>query len=78
MPFCTISREPADRAAPGVPAAEGRLPEDFGLEADLLVDTPDGLRVIEAHVECVVHRRHMQRTRVAAVRLRGLRLLPYT
>ena len=44
----------------------------------MLAPVPDGLRVIEAHVESVVHRRHMQRTRVAAVRLRGLRLLPYT
>ncbi|NOG72064.1 acyl-CoA dehydrogenase [Roseicella sp. DB1501] len=30
------SREPADRVAPGVPADEGRLPERFGPEADLL------------------------------------------
>jgi len=31
-----FSREPADLAAPGVPAAEGRLPEAFGPEAALL------------------------------------------
>ncbi|MDO9707625.1 acyl-CoA dehydrogenase [Paracraurococcus lichenis] len=30
------SREPADRAAPGVPAQEGRLPEGFGPDAALL------------------------------------------
>src|SRR5438045_200689 len=30
------SREPADHAAPGVPAAEGRLPDGFGPDAALL------------------------------------------
>ncbi|TCZ53616.1 acyl-CoA dehydrogenase family protein [Roseicella aquatilis] len=32
----SFSREPADHAAPGVPAAEGRLPDAFGPEAALL------------------------------------------